>query len=79
MAKKSSKETFEDKLHRLEEISNLLDSEEIGIEKSITLYEEGIKLSKDCTSTLKNAELKITELKSKLTEITDEQEDLTEE
>ncbi len=37
MAKKSSKETFEDKLHRLEEISNLLDSEEIGIEKSIAL------------------------------------------
>lgn len=79
MAKKSHKETFEEKLHRLEEISNLLDSDDIGIEKSIELYEEGIKLSKVCMSTLKDAELKITELKSKLTEITEDQEELTEE
>lgn len=79
MAKKATKETFEDKLHRLEEISNLLDSEEIGIEQSIELYEEGIKLSKVCMDTLKNAELKITELKSKLTEITEDGDEVTEE
>lgn len=79
MAKKATIETFEDKLHRLEEISNLLDSEDIGIEKSIELYEEGIKLSKVCMETLKNAELKITELKSKLTEITEDGEEVTEE
>ena len=78
MPKKSTKESFEDKLHRLEEISNLLDSEEIGIEKAIELYEEGIHLSKDCLSTLNKAELKITELKGRLTEVTEDPE-LTEE
>ncbi len=66
MSKKSEKSSFESKLNRLEEISSLLESENIGLEDAINLYEEGIELSKDCISTLKNAELKITELKKKL-------------
>ena len=78
-AKKESKESFEVKLHRLEEIAAKLDSEDIGIENAIVLYEEGIKLSKECMETLKNAELKITELKTKLTDITESQEELFEE
>lgn len=57
---------FEDNIIRLEEISNLLEDEETGLEKAIELFEEGINLSKICLSTLKNAELKITELKKKL-------------
>lgn len=77
--KKDNKESFEVKLHRLEEIASKLDSEDIGIENAIVLYEEGIKLSKDCMETLKNAELKITELKTKLTDITESQEELFEE
>ena len=32
-AKKDNKESFEVKLHRLEEIASKLDSEDIGIEK----------------------------------------------
>lgn len=68
MAKKTEKISFENKLSRLEEISSLLESESIGLEEAITLYEEGIELSKDCIITLKNAELKITELKKKLDE-----------
>ena len=78
-AKKENKESFEVKLHRLEEIAAKLDSEDIGIENAIALYEEGIKLSKECLETLKNAELKITELKTKLTDITESQEELFEE
>jgi len=58
--------SFEDSLKRLEEISNLLESEEAGLEKSIELYEEGIKLSKYCYSVLKEAELKVTELKKEI-------------
>ena len=77
--KKGNKDSFEVKLHRLEEIAAKLDSEDIGIENAISLYEEGIKLSKDCMETLKKAELKITELKSKLTDITESQEELFEE
>jgi exodeoxyribonuclease VII small subunit len=36
------------------------------LKESIQLYEEGIKLSKICYNRLKDAELKITELKSQL-------------
>ena len=79
MAKKTNKETFENKLHRLEEISNLLENEEIGIESAISLYEEGIKLSKECMGTLKSTELKITELKAKLSDVTEDLEDISEE
>ena len=64
MAKKNK--TFEEHLHRLEEISNELENESIGLEESIKLYEESINLSKYCYDELKKAELKITELQSKL-------------
>lgn len=66
MAKKSKEVSFEDSLKRLEEISELLENEEIGLDESIKLYEEGINLSKNCYGKLKDAELKITELKSQL-------------
>lgn len=70
MVKNPSKETFEKKLERLEEISNLLEDENIGIEESIKLYEEGVKLSKICLKTLNEAELKISELKKELNSLT---------
>lgn len=60
MAKKE--ESFEKSLQRLEEIALLLESDEIGLDESIKLYEEGIELSKKCYEKLKNAELKISEL-----------------
>ena len=69
MAKKNNKQTFEQSITRLEEISSLLDSEELGLEDAINLYEEGIKLSKQCTDMLKKAELKITELKKDLDDL----------
>jgi exodeoxyribonuclease VII small subunit len=70
MAKKKQKHNFEKDLSRLEEISELLESNEIGLEDSISLYEEGIKLSKSCLTTLKKAELKVTKLKNELTDLT---------
>ncbi|PKL89619.1 MAG: exodeoxyribonuclease VII small subunit [Ignavibacteriae bacterium HGW-Ignavibacteriae-2] len=60
------REKFEDLLKRLQEISDQLESEDIGLDDSIQLYEEGIKLSELCHKKLKEAELKITELKSEL-------------
>ena len=72
MTKKKSKNTFEVNLSRLEEISTLLEGEELGLDESISLFEEGIKLSKSCMTALKKAELKITELKSELSEVTSE-------
>lgn len=58
--------SFEDSLKRLQEISEQLESDETGLEKSIELYEEGVKLSKFCYSVLKDAELKVTELKKEI-------------
>ena len=70
MGKKKQKHNFEKDLSRLEEISELLESNEIGLEDSISLYEEGIKLSKNCLTTLKKAELKVTKLSNELTDLT---------
>jgi len=65
MQKKNEK-SFEAKLNRLEEISEKLESGDIGLSESIELYEEGINLSKLCYETLKNAEVKVKELQKKL-------------
>lgn len=51
--------SFEEALTRLEEIVNNLEDESISLEESIKLYEEGIELSKLCTETLEEAELRI--------------------
>ncbi|HET54943.1 MAG TPA: exodeoxyribonuclease VII small subunit [Ignavibacteria bacterium] len=66
MAKKKETDSFESSLKRLEEIADLLENDEIGLDESIKLYEEGINLSKICYNKLKDAEVKITELKSRL-------------
>ena len=76
MAKKKQKSSFEEELKRLEEISQQLENEELGLDDAINLFEEGVKLSKICLTTLKNAELKITELKEELSDFSDEDEEL---
>ena len=75
MTKKKTKNNFEENLSRLEEISTMLEGEELGLDESISLFEEGIKLSKNCMTALKKAELKITELKSDLSEVTSEKDE----
>ena len=57
-----NEQTFEMKMTRLEEIVKSLDEEEVSLEKSLILYQEGIKLSKECDDILKNAELEVAEL-----------------
>jgi exodeoxyribonuclease VII small subunit len=75
MSKKKSSDNFEDKLARLEEITTSLENSEIGLEDSIQLFEEGVKLSKECLSVLEKAELKVTTLKKDLSSITNLEED----
>lgn len=58
--------SFEEMLKRLQEISEELESDEVGLDNSLKLYEEGIKLSKACAKKLEEAEVKITELKKSL-------------
>jgi exodeoxyribonuclease VII small subunit len=73
------KNSFEKDIRRLEEISVLLEKEDIGLDEALVLYEEGIELSRTCMEALKNAELKITVIKKKLDDVTDGQEELSEE
>lgn len=64
--KKNKKElTFKEKIKRLEEIAELLESDDIDLEESLVLFEEGTELSAECMKLLKQAELKVTELKKK--------------
>jgi exodeoxyribonuclease VII small subunit len=68
-------DSFEKDLKRLEEISALLESDTLGLEDALNLYEEGIALSRNCISALKKAELRITELKKNLDTLNFEDED----
>jgi exodeoxyribonuclease VII small subunit len=69
MSKKNIK-SFEANIRRLEEISSRLESDDINLEDSIKLYEEGINLSKVCLEELSKAELKITTLKNNFKNVT---------
>lgn len=50
---------FEAALARLEEIVNSLESGELGLEQSLKLFEEGVKLARICNSRLEEAERKV--------------------
>ena len=76
MPKSKKKSNFEDDLERLKEISNLLEDNEIGLDDAIGLYEEGIKLSKICIKKLEDAQLKITELKKDLGEVSSDNKEV---
>ncbi len=61
--KKAKKEpTFEERLARLEEIVEELESGEAGLDASLTLYAEGAELIKVCRKDLKEAEDRIQKL-----------------
>ena len=53
------KKTFEENLSRLEEIVASLEDESLTLEKSLKLYEEGVKLASKCSLELDAAERKI--------------------
>ena len=50
---------FEDCLERLEKIVQELEKGEVSLEKSLTLFEEGMKLSAACRKELEDAEGKV--------------------
>lgn len=53
---------FESNLSALEEIVKKLESGECTLDESISLFEKGMKHTKNCRNALKKAEKKITEL-----------------
>ena len=50
---------FEDCLQRLEKIVQELEKGEVPLEKSLTLFEEGMQLSRDCQTQLEQAEARV--------------------
>ncbi|MBK8945800.1 MAG: exodeoxyribonuclease VII small subunit [Ignavibacteriae bacterium] len=64
MSKKNK--NFEESLNRLREIADLLENDDVSLEDSVKIYEEGIRLSKFCTELLHNAEMKVQELNNEL-------------
>jgi len=56
--------TFEEMMQQLESIVKALDDEQVSLEKSIELYEQGVKLSYACQMKLTEAEAKLTKLNS---------------
>lgn len=54
-----SEETFEKKVKKLEEIVEKLESGELEIEETLNLFQEGMKLGKDCRRMLDEIEDKV--------------------
>ena len=54
--------TYEEALQRLEEIVQKLENNEIPLEESIALFQEGITLSQYCDDKLKNIQAKVAQI-----------------
>ncbi|MBP8619262.1 MAG: exodeoxyribonuclease VII small subunit [Clostridia bacterium] len=55
----SNKKTFEDNLKELEEVVTKLETGNLGLDEAIEEFEKGMKLSKECTKKLDEAEKRI--------------------
>jgi exodeoxyribonuclease VII small subunit len=56
---RSTAETFEAALKRLEEIVEKLEEGTVPLEEAIGMYEEGVTISKNCLERLRQAELRL--------------------
>jgi len=66
MPQKQRQQRFEDAFERLSEIVEQLEAGEAGLEESLDLYAEGMKLAQFCGQKLSEAEKKIQKLSEKL-------------
>ena len=60
---KEKDNNFETNLKKLEVIVDKLESGDIGLEESVKLYEEGMKIKKICDKKLKDIEMQIKKIK----------------
>jgi len=60
---KEKDNNFEANLKKLELIVDKLESGDIGLEESVKLYEEGMKIKKICDKKLKDIEMQIKKIK----------------
>ena len=56
----------------MEDITNKLEKEQLSLDESVKLFEEGIEISKKCNSKLEDAEKRITILINQDNEIKEE-------
>ena len=64
--------SFEEQMEKLEEIVVELEKGNLNLDDSVSKFEEGIKISKECNKILEEAEKKITILVNKDGEISEE-------
>lgn len=57
---KKEEKGFEESIEELEKIVESLENDELNLDDSITKFEEGMKIAKDCNKKLEEAEKKIT-------------------
>ena len=53
------KQTFESSLQKLEDIVTQLEDGDLSLEESLKLFEDGVKLSRECQERLNQAERRI--------------------
>ena len=70
---KDKENSFEKNLQKLELIVEKLDSGEIGLEESVKLYEEGMKIKKICDNKLKDIEMQIKKIMIEDNKVTKEE------
>ena len=63
---------FEDNMEKLEKIVSELEKGDLNLDESITKFEDGIRISKECNKILEEAEKKITILLEKDGEVKEE-------
>ncbi len=51
--------SFEENIKEIKDIISKLESGKLSIEESISLFEEGLKLSTECQDRLKEADMKV--------------------
>jgi len=59
---KKNEPTFEEHLEKLQDIMEKVEKGELGLQDTISRFEEGIKLIKVCRDVLDDAELRINKL-----------------
>ena len=69
---KKEESNFEELMEKLEEITNKLEKEQLSLDESVKLFEEGINISKQCNSKLEGAEKRITILLNQENELKEE-------
>lgn len=62
MSSTDSIKDFEASLQALEEIVNKMEQGQLSLEQSLDAFEQGVKLTKDCQNTLKNAQQRVSVL-----------------